>query len=275
MLIGQPEMDFPQHLQVRRLLDSAEPPISKKSRLFRKRLSVVARKQAILGDKYSAPATGGGSEDISVQRIPAHRDAVRCQGWQRCLDQVVDFGERLSEELDMVWEQVGNLMAEMPGLNRKSVVAGGGQIRVSDEHIPRAVLHGFHKQTLPRHRPVRRGQKQELVDSVVIVGAVFQARYVVGQVGQRIGVSRDDAPMPRAQMLKCCFAAGDDFFVIYTQAEALELCDCTAAVVAGGIGEDANVTAPFTQLIQPSVRTGIIVSPTLSTPNASKTKAST
>ena len=128
---------------------------------------------------------------------------------------------------------------------------------------------------MPRGGPVCRRQKQEFVDIVIVIRAFFQARNVLGQVAQRISVSGDNAPMPLAQILKSRFTAGDDFVVLNPQSKAFELGDSTAAVVAGGIGEDADGAAPCAQLIQPYIAPGIIVSPTFSTPNASKTKAST
>ena len=66
----------------------------------------------------------------------------------------------------------------------------------------------------------------------------------------------DNAPMPLAQILK----AASRLVMISSSStrrpKTLEFVDGTGAIVAGGVGKNANGTATFAQLIEPMVCTG-------------------
>lgn len=105
--------------------DACKSPVGKQPRLCREPPCVMPSKQSILVHKHASPAACGRAQNIRMQGIPAHRNSLSRNTWQRCFDRLIYLWERLAEEPYSVGVQVRDQVTVVAWLNREPVVARG------------------------------------------------------------------------------------------------------------------------------------------------------
>ena len=211
---------------------------------------VRASEQSVSCDQSRRPPARRSTKNICVKCISAHDNAFARKAGKGVFNHRIDFWKGFAEEPNIIMPSIDQGMAVESGFQRKSIVAGRDKIGVCDQNRPSPAAKRFLKKLLPTIAPIRGRQKQNSIGLLVTSYIVRQTVGAAHNVIQCIVVCGNATPTPVVEMTDRCIAAGDDFLGLDPHTKTFELLNSARSIIAGGVGQDADLTARGAQPIK-------------------------